>query len=45
MLRHLPWYEDPQNIDEETAFYIKAASEVSSWYKTVEGKDDRYNAG
>lgn len=44
MLRHLPWYEDPNHIDEETGFYIKAASEVSSWYKTVEGKDERYNA-
>ena len=42
-LRHMPWYEDPLNVNEETLNYIKTSSDVSSWYKTIAGKDKRYD--
>ena len=30
--RHLPWYEDSLNLDEESRYYYRTASESSSWY-------------
>ena len=41
-LKHMPWYEDPKIMDEETKYYIRMAGASSSWYKTLEGKDHRY---
>jgi hypothetical protein len=42
MLKHMPWYEDPANENEETKHYINTINAASSWYKTLSGEDDRY---
>lgn len=42
MLRHMPWYENPANLDSESKFYMAAASDSSSWYKSVKGENDDY---
>lgn len=42
LLRHLPWYEDPNNLSEESHYYLKSASEASSWYKAVAGENIQY---
>jgi hypothetical protein len=33
MARHLPWYEDDNEPNNEEIFFSKAATSVSSWYK------------
>ncbi len=43
LLRHMPWYEDPAQPDDETKYYMEHAEAASSWYKTIEGKDERYS--
>lgn len=42
-LRHMPWYEDPSKLNEETKHYIKTTGVASSWYKTIMGEDKRYS--
>lgn len=42
-LRHMPWYEDPSKLNEETKHYIKTTGVASSWYKTIIGEDKRYS--
>jgi len=32
LLRHMPWYENPDEISAETQFYQNTASSSSSWY-------------
>jgi len=32
-LEHLPWYLDMNNLPEEEKYYIKSASNASSWYE------------
>lgn len=29
--RHLPWYQDTSNFDEEEQYYIRTASHISTW--------------
>jgi|LauGreDrversion4_2_1035121.scaffolds.fasta_scaffold03025_9 hypothetical protein len=41
--RHLPWYEDSNNLDDETRFYISSTSQVSSWYKSLNGSNQQYD--
>ena len=43
MLKHMPWYENPANTDEETRHYIEKINAASSWYKTLAGEDKRYS--
>jgi len=43
-LRHMPWYEDPKNLSEESINYLNTTNSSSSWYNTVLGKDSRYSA-
>lgn len=38
LARHLPWYEDSENPDEEEFFFRNTASHSSSWYKEGEYK-------
>jgi hypothetical protein len=33
---HQPWYEDSENPDEETKYYINNSSDSSFWYKKVD---------
>ena len=33
MARHLPWYENPDDLSDEERFFIENTTEVSSWYK------------
>lgn len=42
--RHLPWYEDSQNLSEESQSYLSTASQSSSWYKAVKGENKQYSA-
>ena len=42
-LRHMPWYEDPSKLNEETKHYLKTTGVASSWYKTIMGEDKRYS--
>ena len=42
MLRHMPWYENPMDLSEESSFYQQAASASSSWYKSVKGDNEQY---
>jgi hypothetical protein len=41
-LRHMPWYEDPEHLSEESKYYMKSASDASSWYKAVSGENLQY---
>jgi len=36
--RHLPWYENPDELSEEDVFFRNATTNVSSWYKQHEEK-------
>ena len=38
MARHLPWYENPDNLSDEDRFFNEHATEVSSWRKLTESK-------
>lgn len=42
LLRHLPWYEDPGHLSEESKYYLDRASDASSWYKAVVGENIQY---
>lgn len=33
---HQPWYEDSENPDEETRYYVNHSSDSSFWYKKVD---------
>lgn len=36
-VRHLPWYMDPHNLDDETAFYVSRSDrKVSNWSRDVD---------
>jgi hypothetical protein len=41
-LKHMPWYENPEEMDEETLHYMSTINAASSWYKTLAGEDKRY---
>ena len=43
LLRHMPWYEDPKHLSEESIFYLENASSASSWYKAVTGENIQYS--
>lgn len=43
VLRHMPWYENPNDMDEETDFYKSKISEVSSWYSALQDQNKSYN--
>lgn len=45
VLRHMPWYEDHNSLDEEAQYFLEHASQSSSWYKNVIGEDERYTIG
>jgi len=42
MIRHMPWYEDPANMNEESVYYREHISKVSTWYKAIEGDNKQY---
>lgn len=42
--RHLPWYEDSENLSDESASYVATASQSSSWYYAVKGENQQYSA-
>lgn len=35
LCRHLPWYVDPNNLDEEEKFYMANASEAATWSNRI----------
>ena len=41
--RHLPWYEDPLNLSDESKYYLETASHASSWYKAAKGENQQYS--
>ena len=41
-LRHMPWYEDSSNLNEEAKFYIEKATSASSWYSSLKGETKIY---
>jgi hypothetical protein len=41
--RHLPWYEDPLNLTEESAYYLNKVSNASSWYAALRGNETSYD--
>lgn len=41
--RHLPWYENSNNLSEETQYYLKMSTAASSWYSAVKGENDQYS--
>ncbi|MBU2018291.1 MAG: glycosyltransferase family 2 protein [Bacteroidetes bacterium] len=40
--RHLPWYQNPNELSQEDLHYIKSASSVSSWTEFTKGKNTQY---
>ena len=42
-LKHMPWYENPANFNEETRYYIKTTSHSSSWYKSLSDEPGVYD--
>lgn len=40
--RHLPWYIDPQKLNNEEMYYIEHSSRVSSWYAEMRGEKTIY---
>jgi hypothetical protein len=42
-LRHMPWYENPSQLNEETVYYVNSINAASSWYKSLAGEDKRYD--
>jgi hypothetical protein len=43
ILSHMPWYENPAKMNEETLHYVNTINAASSWYKTLAGEDKRYS--
>ncbi len=43
VLRHMPWYENQAEMNEETLHYVNTINAASSWYKTLAGEDKRYS--
>lgn len=39
LLRHMPWYENPQSFTEETQYYLNHTSASSSWYTALNRED------
>jgi hypothetical protein len=35
MLKHMPWYEDANNLSSESTYYLQQATAVSSWYNKL----------
>ncbi len=44
LLRHMPWYENPTAMNEESIYYLDHAGISSSWYKSLRGEDKRYDS-
>jgi hypothetical protein len=42
LARHLPWYIDPANLDEEEIFFLEHSGSVSSWYAELRGEKTNY---
>ena len=42
LLKHMPWYEDPENLSAETIHYLQTASASSSWYQAVKNGNTQY---
>ena len=42
VLRHMPWYEDPNSMEEESRYYAQAVTTSSSWYKSLAGENHDY---
>jgi hypothetical protein len=42
LARHVPWYENPSHLLEETRYYLNSATSASSWYATVKGENKQY---
>jgi hypothetical protein len=40
--RHLPWYEDPKYLSQESIHYLKSATKASSWYNALQGEESSY---
>jgi hypothetical protein len=34
LVRHLPWYVDPMNLDVEEIYFAKEITKISTWYNT-----------
>lgn len=43
LARHLPWYENSENLDSETEHYTATSSTVSSWYSSLKGQNKQYD--
>jgi hypothetical protein len=35
LLKHMPWYENSNDLPQESRYYLQAASEASSWYSML----------
>lgn len=42
LLRHLPWYENPDNLSDESRYYLDTVSDASTWYKATKGENKQY---
>jgi len=42
--RHLPWYVNPNNLDEEEKFYLKTARDEASWTKSLRNSIKQHRA-
>lgn len=42
LARHLPWYENSENLSDETKYYLKSANAASSWYSAIKGENEQY---
>jgi len=42
-LRHMPWYNNMNNLSEEEQFYMDYANDSGSWIKNIVGEDHRYS--